>query len=81
MKLIGSTKNKITTKKNGENLPQISELILVHCNFVNNCYQRNSRIFNTEFSHTEIGLLIKILERKPLELKLKVKINIALITN
>ena len=34
MKLLGSTKNKITKDKNGENVPhlQITEVALAHCN-------------------------------------------------
>ena len=41
MKLYGSTENKITEDKNGENVPhlQITEVVLVHCNIVNNDYQ------------------------------------------
>ena len=41
MKLLGSTKNKITKDKNGENVPhlEITEVVLVHCNMVNNDYQ------------------------------------------
>ena len=41
MKLLGSTKNKITKDKNGENVPhlEITEVVLVHCNIVNNDYQ------------------------------------------
>ena len=37
MKLLGSTKSKITKDENGENLPylEITELILIHCNVVN----------------------------------------------
>ena len=37
MKLLGSTKNKTTKNKNGENVPhlEITEVILVHCNMVN----------------------------------------------
>ena len=40
MKLLGSTKNKITEDKNGENVPhlEITEVALVHCNIVNNDY-------------------------------------------
>ena len=46
MKLLGSTVSKITKDKNGENVPhlEIVELVLVHCNLVNNDYQQNSRI-------------------------------------
>ena len=40
LKLLGSTENKITKDKNGENLPHlgIMEVVLVHCNIVNNDY-------------------------------------------
>ena len=46
MKLHESTKCTIAKGKNGENLPylKITELLLVHCNFVNNDYQQHSRI-------------------------------------
>ena len=44
MKLLGSTKSKITKNENGENgenMPQfeITEVILVHCNIVNSDHQ------------------------------------------
>ena len=40
MKLLGSTKNKITKDKNGENVPhfEITEVVLVHCNIVTLSY-------------------------------------------
>ena len=43
MKLLGS---KITKDKNDENVPhlEVVELVLVHCNLVNNDYQQDSRI-------------------------------------
>ena len=46
MKLLGSTESKITKNKNGENVPhlEVVELVLVHCNLVNNDYQQDSRI-------------------------------------
>ena len=49
MKLLGSTKNKITKDKNGENVPhlEITEVVLVHCNIVNNDYQQDSRVLYT----------------------------------
>ena len=45
MKLLGSTESKITGEKNVENVPhlEIVELVLIHCNIVNNHYQQNSR--------------------------------------
>ena len=41
MKLLGSTENKITKDKNGKNVPhlEITEVVLVHWNIVNNDYQ------------------------------------------
>ena len=38
MKLLGSTENKITNDKNGENVahPEVTEVVLVHCDIVNN---------------------------------------------
>ena len=44
MKLLGSTENKITKDKNVENVPhlEITEVVLVHCNIVNNDYQQDS---------------------------------------
>ena len=43
MKLLGGTKNKITKDKNSENVPhlEITEVMLVHCNIVNNDYQQD----------------------------------------
>ena len=45
MKLLGSTKSKITKDKNGENIPhlKITKLVLINCNIVNNNYQRISK--------------------------------------
>ena len=42
MKLLGSTENKTTKDKNGENVPhlKITEVILVHCNIVNNAVNK-----------------------------------------
>ena len=41
MKLLGRTESKITGEKNGENVPhlEVVELVLIHCNIVNNSYQ------------------------------------------
>ena len=43
MKLLRSTESKITKEKNSENVPhlEIVELVLIHCNLVNNNYQKN----------------------------------------
>ena len=49
MKSLGSTKSKITKDKNGENIPhlEINEVVLVHCNIVNNNYQQSSNVLCT----------------------------------
>ena len=46
MKLLGSTENKVTKEKNGKNVPhlEITKVVLVHCNIVNNDYQQNLRV-------------------------------------
>ena len=62
MKLLGSTKSKITKDKNGENVPNLElvELVLIHCNIVNNNYQQNSRIVYTFVSNKPFGSLLEI---------------------
>ena len=54
MKLLGSTKSKITKDKNCENVPYLegTDVVLVHCNIVNNGYQENSRVLYT-FVHSK----------------------------
>ena len=49
MKLLGSTESKITKAKNAEKIPnlEVIELVLIHCNLVNNDYQQDSRILYT----------------------------------
>ena len=48
MKLLGSTKSKITKDKSGENMPHLetTEVVLIHCNIGNNNYQQNSRMLH-----------------------------------
>ena len=62
MKLLVSTKNKITKDKNGENFPnlEITEVVLVHCNIVNNDYQRHSRVLYSFVSSKPFGSLLEI---------------------
>ena len=49
VKLTGSTKSKITENENDENVPnlEITEIVLIHCNIIDNNYQRNSRVLYT----------------------------------
>ena len=62
MKLFGSTKIKITKKENGEDVPhiEITEVVLVHCNNVNNDYQQDSRVLYTFVSNKSFGQLLDI---------------------
>ena len=62
MKLLGSTKNKITTEKNGENVPhlEITEVILVDRYTVNNDYQQDSRSLYTFVSNKPFDSLLEI---------------------
>ena len=62
MKLPESTESKITKDKNGENVPhsEIVELVLVHCNLVNNGYQQDSRILYTFVPNKPFGSLLEI---------------------
>ena len=49
MKLFESTKSKIIKNENGENVPclEITEVVLIHCNVVNNSYQQFLTVFYT----------------------------------
>ena len=51
MKLLGSTKTKINKDKNGENVPHLetNEVVLIHCNIVNNDYLKDSRVPSKSF--------------------------------
>ena len=62
MKLLGSTKDIIDAYKNSENVPRLEnvEVILVHCNLVNNSYQQHSRVLFTFVPNKQYGQLISI---------------------
>ena len=62
MKLLGSSKNKITKDKNGENVShlEITEVVLVHCDIVNNDYQQDSRVLYTFVPNKPFGSLLEI---------------------
>ena len=62
MKLLGSTGNKITKDKNGENVPHLAimEVVLVHFNIVNNNYQQNSRVLYTFVLNKLFGSLLEV---------------------
>ena len=62
MKLLGSTKNKITEDKNVENVPhlEITEIVLVYCDIVNNDYKQDSRVLYTFVPNKPYGSLLEI---------------------
>ena len=62
MNLLGSTENKITKDKNGENVLhlEITEVVLVHCNIVNNGYQQDSRVLYRFLPNKPFGSLLEI---------------------
>ena len=62
MKLLGSTKDTIDADKNSENAPRLEnvEVVLVHCNLVNNSYQQASRVLFTFVPNKQYGQLIPI---------------------
>ena len=62
MKSLRSTKSKITKNDNAENSPylEITEVVLIHCNIVNNDRQLNSRVLYTFVPNELFGQLLDI---------------------
>ena len=62
MKLLGSTKDIFDADKNSENVPRLEnvEVVLLHCNLVNNSYQQHSRVLFTFVPNKQYGQLISI---------------------
>ena len=62
MELLGSTENKITKDKHGENEPhlEVTEVVLNHCNIANNDYQQDSRVLYTFVPNKPFGSLLEI---------------------
>ena len=71
MKLLRSTKNKITKDTNVENVPylEITEVVLVHCNIVKNDYQKDSRVLYTFVPNKPFGSLSEISPKNHMFLK------------
>ena len=72
MKLLGSSKSKITKDENGEDVPnlEVVEVVLVHCNLVNNDYQQESRILYTFIPNKTFGSLFEISPKNHVFLKI-----------
>ena len=65
MKLLGSTKSRITKHENGEIASNfhITKEVLIHYNIANKNYQRNSRVLYTFVSSNVFGQLLHILPK------------------
>ena len=65
MNLLRCKKSQIIKDENGENVPKLetAEVILVHCNIVNNYYQQDSRVLWKLVSNKSFGHLLDILTK------------------
>ena len=72
MQLLGSSKKDIDQDKNGELVPRLEtvEVVLVHCNLVNNSYQQVSKVLFTFVPNKQFGQLITITLHSPTMLKI-----------
>ena len=71
MKLLASTKDIVDADKNSENIPKLEnvEVVLVHCNLVNNSYQQASRVLFTFVPNKQYDQLISISPKSLIFLK------------
>ena len=71
MKLLRSNESKMTENKHSENVLhlEIVELVLVHCNLVNNDYQQHSIILYTFAQNKPFRSLLEISPTKHIFLK------------
>ena len=71
MKLLGSNTDIIDSDKNSQNVLRLEnvEVVLVHCNLVNNSYQQASRVLFTFVPTKQYGQLISISPHSLLFLK------------
>ena len=60
--MLGSTKRRIIKDKNSENdfHLEFTEVILFHCNFVNNSYKENLKVLFTFVPNKSFGPLLKV---------------------
>ena len=71
MQLLGSSKKVVDKNKDGEIVPRLetAEVVLVHCNLVNNNYQQASKVLFTFVPNKQFGQLIIITLHSPTMLK------------
>ena len=71
MKLLGSTRNKLTKDTNCEQVPhlEIAKVVTAYCNIVNNDYQRDSRLFDIFVPNRSFFRLLNITPKNVILLK------------
>ena len=72
MVLLGSSKKVVDKNKDVEIVPRLEtvEVVLVHCNLVNNNYQQASKVLFTFAPNKQFGQLIAITPHSPTMLKI-----------
>ena len=57
IKLLGNTKSKITNDEDYENVShfEITEVVLIHCNIVNNDYKHDSKVLHAFVPNKSFG--------------------------
>ena len=62
IKFLESSKKDVDQNRDGENVPksEFVEVVLVHCNLVNNNYQQASKVLSTFVPNKQFGQLIDI---------------------
>ena len=71
MTMLGSSSNTIDSNKDEEIVPRLEvvEVVLVHCNLVNNNYQQASRVLFNFVPNKNFGQLIAVAPHSPIMLK------------
>ena len=72
MQFLGSLRKDIDQTKDGEIVPQLetAEVVLVHCNLVNNSYQQASKVLLTFVPKKQFSQLITVTPHSPTMLKI-----------
>ena len=71
MQLLGNLKKDIDQNKDEEIVPKLEtvEVVLMHCNLLNNNYQQASKVLFTFVPNKQFGQLITITPHSPTMLK------------
>ena len=66
MTLLGSMKKDVDQDKDGEDVPKLEsvEVVLMHCNLVNNSYQQASKVLFTFVANKQVGQLSRHYKNK-----------------